>query len=189
MPGLGWSPGEGKGYPLKYFGLENSMDYIVHEVSKSRTQLSDFHFYFTITTDLTSLQIEAVSLPSKAAQHSTILLTTPVAACFLFRSLVISLHWIQSLISFWCLDFSFSAPALKLASESPAWGMKTGRGPRTASSLIGIKGRKSRLLVLHLMWPWRHRMASKTETLWHLSKKLWPWKQWNMHKWKGTGCW
>ena len=25
VPGLGRSPGEGKGYPLQYFGLENSM--------------------------------------------------------------------------------------------------------------------------------------------------------------------
>ena len=30
IPGLGQSPGEGKGYPLQYSGLENSMDYIVH---------------------------------------------------------------------------------------------------------------------------------------------------------------
>ena len=44
IPGLGRSPGEGKGYPLQYSGLENSMDCIVHGVSKSRTQLSDFHF-------------------------------------------------------------------------------------------------------------------------------------------------
>ena len=29
-PGLGRSPGEGKGYPLQYSGLENSMDIIVH---------------------------------------------------------------------------------------------------------------------------------------------------------------
>ena len=29
IPGLGRSPGEGKGYPLQYSGLENSMDYIV----------------------------------------------------------------------------------------------------------------------------------------------------------------
>ena len=43
LPGLGRSPGEGKGYPLQYSGLENSMDYIVHEVTKSRTQLSDFY--------------------------------------------------------------------------------------------------------------------------------------------------
>ena len=26
IPGLGRSPGEGKGYPLHYSGLENSMD-------------------------------------------------------------------------------------------------------------------------------------------------------------------
>ena len=30
VPGLGRSPGEGKGYPLQVSGLENSMDYIVH---------------------------------------------------------------------------------------------------------------------------------------------------------------
>ena len=44
IPGLGRSPGEGKGYPLQYSGLENSMDCIVHGVTKIRTQLSDFHF-------------------------------------------------------------------------------------------------------------------------------------------------
>ena len=35
--GLGRSPGEGKGYPLQYSGLENSMDYVVHGVTKSQT--------------------------------------------------------------------------------------------------------------------------------------------------------
>ena len=30
IPVLGRSPGEGKGYPLQYSGLENSMDSIVH---------------------------------------------------------------------------------------------------------------------------------------------------------------
>ena len=44
IPELGRSPGEGKGYPLQYSGLENSMDCIVHEVAKSHTRLSDFHF-------------------------------------------------------------------------------------------------------------------------------------------------
>ena len=37
IPGLGRSPGDGKGYPLQYSGLENSMDGIVHGVAKSRT--------------------------------------------------------------------------------------------------------------------------------------------------------
>ena len=42
---LGWKepPGEGKGYPLQYSGLKNSMDCIVHEVAKSQAQLKDFH--------------------------------------------------------------------------------------------------------------------------------------------------
>ena len=37
IPGLGRSPGEGKGYLLQYSGLENSMDCIVHGVIKSWT--------------------------------------------------------------------------------------------------------------------------------------------------------
>ena len=32
IPGSGRSPGEGKGYPLQYSGLETSMDCIVHGV-------------------------------------------------------------------------------------------------------------------------------------------------------------
>ena len=44
IPGLGRSPGEGKGYPLQYSGLENSMDCIVHGVAKSWTRLNNFHF-------------------------------------------------------------------------------------------------------------------------------------------------
>ena len=35
IPGLGKSPGEGKGYPLQYSGLENSMDCIDHGVAES----------------------------------------------------------------------------------------------------------------------------------------------------------
>ena len=45
ISGLGRSPGEGKGYPLQYSGLENSMDCIVRGVAKSRTRLNDFHFH------------------------------------------------------------------------------------------------------------------------------------------------
>ena len=37
IPSSGRSPGEGKGYPLQYSGLENSMDCIVHRVTKGRT--------------------------------------------------------------------------------------------------------------------------------------------------------
>ena len=37
IPGLGRSPGEGKGYPLQYSGLENSVDCIVHGVAELDT--------------------------------------------------------------------------------------------------------------------------------------------------------
>ena len=43
IPGLGRSPGEGKGYPLQYSSLENSMDSIVLGITKSRTWRSNFH--------------------------------------------------------------------------------------------------------------------------------------------------
>ena len=47
IPGLGRSPGEGKGYSLQYSGMENFMDCIGPGVTKSWTQLSNFHFHFT----------------------------------------------------------------------------------------------------------------------------------------------
>ena len=43
IPGFRRSPGEGKGYPLQFSGLENSIDCIIHGISKVWTQLSDFH--------------------------------------------------------------------------------------------------------------------------------------------------
>ena len=52
IPGLGRSSGEGKGYPLQYSGLENSMDFIVHGVAKSQTQLSDFYFHYSLSSFL-----------------------------------------------------------------------------------------------------------------------------------------
>ena len=48
FPGLGRSPGEGKGHPLQHSGLENAMDCIVHGVAKSQTGLSDFHLHFIL---------------------------------------------------------------------------------------------------------------------------------------------
>ena len=45
IPGLGRSPGEGKGYTLQCSGLENSMDTIVHRFAK-RLSLS---YYISIS--------------------------------------------------------------------------------------------------------------------------------------------
>ena len=55
IPGLGRSPEEGNGYPLQYSGLENSMDCIVRGVAKSQTQLSDFHFHFSLVAQIVKI--------------------------------------------------------------------------------------------------------------------------------------
>ena len=60
IPGWGRSPGEGNGTPLQYSCLENPTDggawwTAVHGVAKSRTQLSDFTFTFTVKYHTTSL--------------------------------------------------------------------------------------------------------------------------------------
>ena len=47
IPASGRSPGKANSYPFQYSGLENSMDCIVHRVTKSWTQLSDVHSHFT----------------------------------------------------------------------------------------------------------------------------------------------
>ena len=49
IPGLGRCPGERKGYPLQYYGLENSTNCTGHGVAKNCTWLSDFHFFTTGT--------------------------------------------------------------------------------------------------------------------------------------------
>ena len=58
IPGLGRSPGGGKGYPFQYSGLENTMDYIVHGVTKSQTRLSDFHVHFTFLKNKFGYSVE-----------------------------------------------------------------------------------------------------------------------------------
>ena len=69
IPGLERSR-EGKGYPLQYSSLENSMDCIVHGVTKSWTQLSDFHFHYMKSTETVSLLVKGTYL------HSSVIPTT-----------------------------------------------------------------------------------------------------------------
>ena len=65
------------GYPVQYSGLENSVDCTVHGITKSQTQLSDFHyFHFAWNAPLVSLILLRRSL---------------VFPILLFFS--ISLHW------------------------------------------------------------------------------------------------
>ena len=52
IPRLGRSPGDGKGYPLQYSDLKNSMNYIDHGVTKIQTQPSNFHFHIWEDTNV-----------------------------------------------------------------------------------------------------------------------------------------
>ena len=78
IPGSGRSSGEGNGNPLQYFCLENPMDRGAwwakdHEVTKSRTRLSDFTFTFRYaddTTLITESEEELKSLLIKVKEES-----------------------------------------------------------------------------------------------------------------------
>ena len=56
---LGRSPGEGKGYPLQYSGLENSMGSIVHGVTQSRTRQR----WNSLSSPNTLIKIEIFPVP------------------------------------------------------------------------------------------------------------------------------
>ena len=49
IPGLGRSPGEGKGYPLPIFWPGGFHGLCDHGVAKSRTRLSNFHFHWWVS--------------------------------------------------------------------------------------------------------------------------------------------
>ena len=61
IPGLGRSPGEGKGYPHQYSGLENSMDCIVNWVAK-RVTFTSLHNWTTFTSLSSSCSKKVYSL-------------------------------------------------------------------------------------------------------------------------------
>ena len=50
IPGLGRSPGERKGYPLQYSGLENSMDWIISSMGSQRARRNWATFTFFTTS-------------------------------------------------------------------------------------------------------------------------------------------
>ena len=82
IPGLGRSPGEGKGCPLQYSGLEKSLDCIVHGVSHKEldTTFALLHFFppgkprkgsfptiFTFSSLANSLKCISLVLPVSSA--------------------------------------------------------------------------------------------------------------------------
>ena len=83
IPGLRRFPGAGKGYPLQYSGLENSVDYTVHEVRKSWTRLSDFCFFLPRSKPRTpSVQFNSVQFSSfQSLSHVQLFMTPRTVPC------------------------------------------------------------------------------------------------------------
>ena len=104
IPGLGRCPGEGKGYPFQYSGLENPMDCIVLGVTKSQTHLSSFRFLFS--TVLFVFYLFCLFLcPSPFALMKY--LKVSLLYCF-FKYLIVCF---SSMISIWfCFSISKSPP-------------------------------------------------------------------------------
>ena len=53
-------PMEGNSNLLEYSGLENSMDCIVHGITKSQTELSDFHFILNYFIGMIEIQLKII---------------------------------------------------------------------------------------------------------------------------------
>ena len=77
IPGLGISLGEGKGYPLQYSILENSIDYIVMGFQRVRQdwEIFTFTFHFQITWFLHIIKTKAfIFVSRKTLPYTNILL-------------------------------------------------------------------------------------------------------------------
>ena len=112
--GLGRSPGEGKGYPLQYSGLENSTDCIVYGVSKNQTRLSDFHFQLISSQDqlceaspVSAAHSNAFSLHITDFRSSGYKVSSSVAQVVLVHQVVL----LTFLFNVWRVNLSLSLPA------------------------------------------------------------------------------
>ena len=93
IPEFRRSPGEGKGYPLQYSGLENSMDCIVRGVTKSHIWLSDFDSFHYLHLVCQS--------------HCNVILLTQLWVFVAAQSLMFK-QWWELTIFVWinkCIDF------------------------------------------------------------------------------------
>ena len=116
IPGLGRSPGEGKGYSFQCSGLENSTDGIVHGAAKSRTGLSDFHFpFWQFGSVVASLSffchfmkcMECAFTFSVFPALVMLLVFTFVFFLFILLMGVKSVSWLPPIVVF-CLHLAFS---------------------------------------------------------------------------------
>ena len=88
IPGLGRSPGEGKGYPFQFSRLENSMDYKVHGVAESdTTEWFSFHFHFHSFTHCSSFRHVCHALCSIILKNKSLIISENTEYMLLLSSL------------------------------------------------------------------------------------------------------
>ena len=114
IPGLGRAPGEGKGYPLQYSGLENPMDSIVLGVEKSQTRLSDFPF--TPQFSFCSLHSSHALLPPLCPQVCSLHLN--LHCCLFLDSMYLFSSVTQSCRTL-CYPMNRSTPGLPVHHHLP----------------------------------------------------------------------
>ena len=78
ISGLGRYPGEGISYPFQCSVLENSMDCMVHGITKSWARLSNFHFHRPRHTTCMSINIR------NYAYHSVFCCVIYFSECLVF---------------------------------------------------------------------------------------------------------
>ena len=116
IPGLGRSPGEGKGHPLQYSDLENSMDCIIHGVTKSWTRLTTFTFCLFSSVQ-SSRSVVSDSLRPHERQHARPPCPSPTPGvysnwCSLSR-------WCHPAISSFVVPFSSCLQSLPASGSFP----------------------------------------------------------------------
>ena len=134
IPGLGRSPGEGKGYPLQYPDLEKSMGCIVHGVTKSRTQLGDFNFHLINhnPTIQSSHSVVSNSLQPHGLQHAMLPYPSPTPRAG-SNSCPLS-QWYYPTIASPVIPFSFCPQSFPTSGSFPmCWFFSSG-GQRTGAS-------------------------------------------------------
>ena len=86
IPGLGRYPGEGKGYPLQYSGLENSMECTVHGFAKSQ----DTTEQRSLTQPLSAFWVYGRAFLRKFIPKKNLMLTHGLVLWLLSTSIMVS---------------------------------------------------------------------------------------------------
>ena len=138
ITGLGRSPGEGKGYPLQYSGLENSIDCIVHRSQKLDT--TEWLSFFTIYV--------CVCVFVSVCVHTSFLQYFHHTVCYILRA-YLSYNWMYLLVFLLCL-FQIKDNTCHLAPwySCCQW--------RQARSVFVVTDSRSAGVLMRLRGKWLH---------------------------------